>query len=722
MRPIRVAFIWHMHQPWYLRPGTREATLPFARLHACGAYYDMPWLLGQFEQTTVTFNLVPSLTEQIMRYARGESTDRALELSRRDPADLEPDDKCYLLTRFCTGHPSSAVEASPRYAQLLRRRGIGRDAEQIERVCRELSDPDFRDLQVWANLAWCGYAMRAESEVMRELATKDRGFTEREKLALLDEMHEAMGRVLPLYRRLWEGGKAELTTSPYYHPILPLLCDMRDAQRCMNRAKLPRMLWREPEEAQRQLERARQAHQEMFGAPPEGLWPSEGSVSDAALAEVERAGFSWAASDEQVLAYSLDPHAGERPGPQALYRPYRVGDGQLSIVFRNHQLSDLIGFVYRDWSAQDAAQDMMARLRRIAEARPTGGTKRREPPLVCVILDGENPWGWYSDRGEGFLRALYAALEADPAIETTTVTEYLSRFPARERLESVFPGSWIEHSFSTWIGGEQHRRAWEMLTNALAATRRPALRPRPSGGMDRAREQLLIAEGSDWFWWYSDQHSTPDADLFDALFRANVAEVYRALGEEEPAAVGVPIAQMTRCRFDREVAGLMQAQIDGRVTSYFEWQPAALLRTSGLGSAMRRSDFVIVETYIGYDLENLWLRVDTACTAEVGLRGHELHFVFDHDRERRLILRWPEDEEEAQPEAAGELALAAEVAVGRVIEASISLEALDAQPGSVLHLAVQVLHKGRSMERWPEIGFLELEYRGEEAAADTWFV
>ncbi len=716
--PIKVAFIWHMHQPWYLYPGTQEAALPFVRLHACSAYYDMPWLLSQFGQTAVTFNLVPSLTEQLARYARGEATDRALELSRRDAADLSPDDKRQLLARFSTGHPSSSADASPRYRELSHKRGIGRNAKQIERACRELDEAEFRDLQVWANLAWCGYAMRAESEVVRELIAKDRGFSEDDKRALLDEMHATLTKVLPLYKKLGDAGKTELTTSPFYHPILPLLCNMSDAQRCIDRAQLPTTLWHEPEEARRQLERARRAHQETFGAAPEGLWPSEGAVSDAALAEIEQAGFSWAASDEEVLAHSLNAGADNRPGAQALYRPYRVGEGHMSIVFRDHQLSDLIGFVYRDWTAADAAQDMVARLRRIAESRPTGGTERDEPPLVTVILDGENPWGWYPDGGEGFLRALYAALEAEPAVQTTTVSDYLKRSPAQERLESIFPGSWIEHSFSTWIGGAQHRRAWEALAGALAATRRAS----PSDMLDRAREQLMIAEGSDWFWWYSEQHYTTEADIFDALFRVNVTEVYQALGEPAPPEFAEPIAQIAKLGFDREVAGLMQATIDGRVTTYFEWQSAALLRTSSLGSAMRRSEFAVAETYIGYDLENLWLRVDVVADALTGLRGHELHFVFEGDPEQCLILRWPEDDTQPQPQVAGELASAAEVGVGRIIEAGISLQALNAQPGTTLGVAIQLLHEGRSIERWPETGFLEFEYRGEEAAVDTWFV
>jgi alpha-amylase/alpha-mannosidase (GH57 family) len=712
--PLQVAFVWHMHQPWYLWPGTREAALPFVRLHACASYYDMPWLLHDFDRTHATFNLVPSLTEQIARYARAEITDRSLELCRRDPADLEPADRRHLLTRFRTGHPVNATETSPRYAQLLHKRGLGRNAERIDAVASKFSDDELRDLQVWLNLAWCGYALRAESEVVRELRARDRGFSEDDKLALLDEMQGVLPRVLPLYRSLAEGGTAELTTSPYYHAILPLLCNMSDAERRIAPARLPGRLWREPGEARRQLVRARRHHESNFGVAPRGLWPSEGAVSDAALAEVDAAGFSWVASDEEVLAHTLDGQAQVRPDPPTLYRPYRVGAGDLAIVFRDHRLSDLIGFVYRDWSPTDAADDMMGRLRRIAAALPTAA----HPPLVCVILDGENPWGWYSDGGEGFLRALYAAIETDPHIQTVTVGDYLEQFPPQERLESVFPGSWIEHSFGTWIGGEQHRRAWELLTDALDATRGRE----PSEAAQRAREHLMIAEGSDWFWWYSTQHYSLDANLFDALFRDNIAEVYRALGEDAPAPVGEPIVQVSEWRLDREAVGLMQPTIDGLVSSYFEWRPAALLRTSGLASTMHRSDFVVSEVYVGHDLENLWLRVDTAGTALSSLQGHELQFLFEGEPPRRLSLQWPDDASPSQTVIAGELSSAAQVAAGKVIEAGIQLGALGVDPGATVGLAVVLLQHGRPVERWPEVGFLELQLPTEDSLLGAWFV
>lgn len=711
MAPVHVAFVWHMHQPWYLWPGSRQAALPFARLHATGAYYDMPWLLERFDDTRVTFNLVPSLVSQLVGYAAGEITDRALELSQCNAADLGPDDQRYLLTHMCGGHPAGSMAASARYGELLHKRGLDRKAESIDRACRLFRRDEYQDLQVLFNLAWCGFALAAESEVVQKLRAKDRNFTEDDKRALLEEMQVTVQRVIDLYRKAAAQGRAELTCSPFYHPILPLLCNMRDAERCIPASQLPSTLWHEPDQARLQLREGLQYHEQIFGVRPHGIWPSEGAVSDAALEIIAGEEVRWVASDEEVLAASLG-HDG-RPAPDALYRPWLAADGRVSIIFRDHQLSDLIGFVYRDWKPADAAADFLSRLRAIGRKWRDG----EPPPLVSVILDGENPWGWYPDAGGRFLAALYEGIEADPGLTTTTVTEYLERFPPDRRLDSTFPGSWIDHSFRTWIGGEEHRRAWELLTGALEALRRHAPGEK---GYARAQRHLMIAEGSDWFWWYSESQHTLDADIFDALFRAHVAEVYKALDEEPPEAVEVPIYAERVSRLSCEATGWMRAVIDGRVSNYFEWQAAALLRTTGLASAMRRSQYLVHEIYFGFDEENLWLRLDTEGRARERLAGSQLDVIFAGEHQHVMSITIGAGDEEARVD--GDLCEQADCAIDRIIEARLPLSALDAGLGSVLQLAVAVSVEGRVIERWPEIGFLELQVPTEETMAARWFV
>ena len=710
MRRVHVAFVWHMHQPWYLWPGSQLAALPFARLHACSAYYDMPWLLGQFEHTRVTFNLVPSLIEQLEGYARGEIVDRAMELSRLNPDDLTLDDQRYLLAHMCGGHPAATMAASARYGELLHKRGVDRNSETIDRACRIFSTEEYRDLQVLFNLAWCGFALDHESDVVHALRQKDRNFTEDEKIALLDVMDRTVAGVIDTYRAAAERGCAELTCSPHYHPILPLLAKMEDAERRIPAARLPQPYWREPEEARRQLRKGIDHHERVFGSRPHGLWPSEGSVSDEALRIAAEEGVQWAASDEEVLAMSLG--LSDRPSPSQRYRPWLAADGRLGMIFRDHRLSDLIGFVYRDWSAADAAEDFVTRLRSVAEATGDGA-----PPLVSVILDGENPWGWYPDAGEGFLRALYEGIEAADDVQAVTVSEHLEEFPPQSRLSSVFPGSWIDHSFRTWIGGKEHRRAWELLTGALEAVKRDRHDP---DAVEQARRHLMIAEGSDWFWWYSENQHTLDADIFDALFRSHVAATYRALGEEPPEAVEEPIYAEKISRLAREAAGPMTANIDGRITSYFEWQPAALLRTAGLASAMQRSSYIVQELHFGFDDRNLWLRLDTDRPALEALSECRMEVVFSGEVEHTIAVTGMGHGEPV--EVNGTLCAEAQCVVDQIFEARIPLAVVDLQPGGTLKLAVIIAREGHILERWPELGFLQVEVPTQEDMVSSWVI
>lgn len=706
MPRLKVAFLWHMHQPWYVWPGTQEAALPFARLHAYAGYYDMPWVLQEQEATKVTFNLVPSLTEQLRRYASGELTDRALELSRRPATELEPDDERYLLATFSGAHPDAMPELSPRYAQLCRMRGHDRGPEALDRARAAMQEQDWRDLQVWLNLACCGYALTRESEVVRELKAKDRGFAENEKAALLEELQAAVGRVLDLYREAQASGRAELSASPFYHPILPLLCDMRDAMRRIPREALPETLWHEPEEARRQLLRAREHHARLFGREPAGLWPSEGSVSDAALAVIEETGFAWAASDEEVLAQSLGRDS--RPSPQELYQPYRVGDDPLSIVFRDHGLSDCIGFVYRDWAPRDAAGDFIGRLLGISSAV----RDLNRPGLVCVMLDGENAWGTYPDGGEGFLKALYAGIEEQPELETTTLGEYLEEFPPEQSLSSVFPGSWIDHSYSTWIGGAEHKRAWDLVRGALEAVERSDSRSHT----EAAREHLMAAEGSDWYWWYSESHHDEQEAVFDQLLRANVGAVYGALGRPEPRELAEAITVVGVGVLARQPSGHMTPVVDGRVTSYFEWQAAGLLRTSSLASAMHRSDCVIREVRFGFDEERLWLRVDTTGRAASVLGDCELELTFAGEPTRRLAVKG--DAGELLGDLAGDAVAEVEV----VVEVGVLLGALGVNGGESVELAVAVVEGERVLERWPQRGFVSVEVPSTDEVSAMWIV
>ncbi|HYJ32497.1 MAG TPA: glycoside hydrolase family 57 protein [Candidatus Binatia bacterium] len=520
-RPILLALVWHMHQPSYRDPASGRSLLPWTRLHATKDYRDMVDLLRAYPRVRCTFNLTPVLLDQLERIAAG-GEDEALRLARASPAALAPEDRAALLRDFFSVHRERMLEPRPRYRELLRRAGEERSGGP------PLTEAELRDLQVWFHLAWTDPSYAGE-EPLRSLLAKGEGYTEDEKRSLLDWGCALAGTVIPAYREASTAGQIEIAASAHHHPILPLLVDS-DAPREAGAAfPLPDPPFHAPEEAEAQLKSARASHARRFGAPPRGTWPPEGAVSDAALDLIRAQGFTWAASDETVLRRALASEGGIDPPdwPAARCRPYRVetSAGPLSMIFRDRALSDRIGFVYQRWDAVDAAEDFVEQIRSSAAHAKGSG-----PALVTVILDGENCWEGYEEDGRPFLEALYERLESHPSIEAVTVSQALERMPPAETLPRVPVGSWIRDDLGIWIGHPEKNAAWAALRDARAL-----LAARGGEAPADAREALQAAEGSDWFWWYGDDHESDHKDVFDALFRGLLRRVYASLGLEPPA-------------------------------------------------------------------------------------------------------------------------------------------------------------------------------------------
>jgi alpha-amylase/alpha-mannosidase (GH57 family) len=611
----RVAILWHMHQPFYQDLVTGEHILPWVRLHGLKDYWGMVALLREFPQVRVTFNLVPSLLVQLEAFARDEAVDRHLALGLKPADALSEDERAFCVDNFFHAHKPRMIDPFPRYAELLARRGSHGRGLSPRALAAQFSTDDIRDLQVWHKLVWVDAFYFERDERIRALAAKGRGYSEDDKALLRSVELEILRAVVPEYREAARRGQVELSTSPFYHPILPLLCDSDIYLRTHPQSRMPRERFRRPEDAFEQLTRAVALHERLFGQRPEGLWPSEGSVSDEMVPLVSRAGFRWMATDEAILARSLGrgftrDGAGNLEQPEDLYRPYRVGASGLSVEcgFRDHTISDLIGFSYASWPADAAADDFIRRLHE-AGARYTARTGG--DATVFVILDGENAWEHFEGQGRPFLRALYGRLASQPGIRTVTMSEACAG--ASESLVSIFPGSWINSDFYIWIGHADDHRAWSQLAEARRVLEAPPLGV-PEDARARAHEEMLIAEGSDWFWWYGDDHSSDHDLAFDDLFRRHVRNVYRALDTPIPEELFVTnISTQPPSVEIRRPTGLIRPEIDGEVTSYFEWVGAGSFESSVVAGAMHQvseasNRLLVVE--FGFCLEHLYIRVD----------------------------------------------------------------------------------------------------------------
>lgn len=609
--PIRLALIWHMHQPSYRDAESGAVLFPWVRLHATKDYRDMADTLARHPRVHATFNVTPVLWEQLDAVAAG-AADPYLDAARIPAEALTERDRRFLLERFFDVQRERMLAPHPRYREIFERAGSP-DPGAGGGAAR--SDPgftaqDWRDLQTWFHLAWTDPSLR-DREPLRALMGKGRDYTEGEKESLLRWGVECAGTIAAAYRKLEAAGQIEVSTSAYHHPILPLLIDSDAPRQRSGDIRLPEPAFRRPEDAREQVARAVRAHTAKFGAPPRGAWPPEGAVSQDALATLVAAGFRWVASDETVLRAALESGAGESASwPRALYQAHRVETdaGPVSMLFRDRTLSDRIGFTYARWDPRAAAEDFVGRVHAARAECPEG-----ESPIVTVILDGENCWESYEEDGNPFLEALYRRIDADPEIEAVTVSEALERVPPASRLRGVPVGSWIRDDLAIWIGHPEKNRAWEELRRARDAVAQAAAAG--NVGAPAALEEIYAAEASDWFWWYGDDHPTIHADVLDRLFRARLLSAYRRLGA--PA----PMSLLQSLRGDGQggdgvigggAEGALQSRptIDGRETDFYEWRGAALYEPAGGSGSMHQASAVLRAIRYGLDGADLFVRVD----------------------------------------------------------------------------------------------------------------
>ncbi len=709
----RVAILWHMHQPFYEDLVTREHIMPWVRLHAIKDYYGMVALLREFPEVRITFNLVPSLLVQLEAFAADRARDRYLELGLKPAEQLSDAEVAFIVANFFHAQRHRMIGVHPRYAELLERRTLG----------ARFTVHELRDLQVWQKLAWIDpFYMDGDARV-KALVARGRGYSEDDKVILREVELELLNRVIPEYRDAAARGQIEIATSPFYHPILPLLCDTDIYQRTHPGSAKPRRRFQHPEDAEAQLERAARYHERLFGRRPVGLWPSEGSVSDAMVPLVAGAGFSWMATDEQILARSIGlaftrDHYGHVEQPDRLYRPYavRAGGAGISCVFRDHVLSDRIGFVYAGWEAESAAEDFVNRLveagRRFTAA--SGGEA-----LLPIILDGENAWEHFEGNGHPFLRALYGRLARHPELRTVTMAEACA-VPDRT-IDSIFPGSWIDSNFSIWIGHRDDQLAWGQLGDAKEAIE-AATEAEPVA-LEQAREELFIAEGSDWFWWYGDDHSSDHDAEFDDLFRRHLRNVYRLLNKPVPDELflsNISTAQVAA--EETPPSAWLSPTIDGEPTSYFEWLSAGTLdvpvhqgamhQTGGQGRLVSRVSF-------GFSPTDLYVRLDgDRPLSELLAEGHRFAVTFLHPTRQRLDIdatgfRW------SVRGGAG-----VRLAAGTIVELAIPLADLEAQPGQPLAFYVSASLPGGAgvadAERYPAQRPIQVAVPDEAFLGDNW--
>lgn len=722
---LHVAFLWHMHQPYYRDPFEGNYTLPWVRLHALKGYYDMVSILEEFPDIHQTFNLVPSLLRQILDYTQGNAKDIFLEHSRKPAEDLSSEEKKFILSNFFTCSWETMIKPYPRYWELLNKRGLRDSKMKGEDEIESYSIQDYRDLQVWFNLTWFGYRAREKKDAIKYLFQKAKGFTESDKVDLFRAQQEIIGEIIPMYRSARARGQIEITVSPFYHPILPLLIDWESAKRSMPSVSLPGS-FRHPEDAQRQIQKAVTYFENLFGSPPLGMWPPEGSVSPEIIPLVAQSRIRWVATDEGILFKSL-PNPMQR---NRLFQPYRVAHQgtEISIIFRDRNLSDLIGFTYAKNPPKESAKDLLRHLKNIERA--LAGERRNH--IVLIALDGENPWEYYPDGGREFLGFFYDHLCREPSLPTVSVSEFLAQNPPQEILDHLHTGSWIDQNFRIWIGSPEDNRAWSLLkkTRSLLEAETIQRANHSPEKKEMAWEEIDIAEGSDWFWWFGDDFHSDQKPEFDRLFRSHLRKVYALLDKEIPESLNWPIDWVHPVKTAIEPMGLISPQIDGRITHFYEWKGAGSIETRSPQTSMYRGENFVQGAYYGFDLDHFYFRLDPIGRPSKPLK--DLYFIihFLHPRDLKIVVPLELDPgtppyfflETLEGSPAVSPPRFTTIAVGKIIELSIPWSILEFQKKERVEFFISIQRGEIELERHPNRGYLAFTVPDQDFETMVWQV
>ncbi len=682
-----------MHQPDYRDPHSSVAAAPWVRLRATKDYLDMLVLATEHENVKVTFNLVPTLIEQFQFYQNGGS-DHQLELNLLNPAETNQSQKHQILGNAFKCHPETMIKPHSRYYKIF----LKWENSKKENSTANFTDDDIRDAQVWSNLTWVDPLFRRESPI-KILFEKGENFSEQDKIELINWQKAHIAKIIPAYVEMLKQKRIDLSFSPYFHPILPLLCDSDSAKEALPDITLPSQRFKHPEDARRQIQMSMELYESLFNRRMTGMWPSEGSLSEETVQICAGCGINWVAGDEQVLFRSLQKSQMDITAnhPCAVYRH----SSGVKMFFRDHILSDKIGFVYSGWDPEKAVTDFISHIKNAGKRL----SNNLDEVVVPVILDGENSWEFYQNDGLDFIRALYKNLSDYPEVETITMSEAAERLPERS-LKTVFAGSWIDHNFRIWIGHEEDNAAWDYLETAreFLVNFEKLNSQFDKKLIESAWQEIYNAEGSDWFWWYGDEHRGPDNYIFDILFRNHLIRVYELLESEVPDKLRSPITTEKNKPLVLMPDALVTPSIDGKLSHFYEWFGAGRFECIASGTTMHRVFRLISTIYFGFDHDFFYLRLDFANLKNLTSIAKPFIAIRFNLPGKKAIMA-PIKSINSNGVEDGKY----QFAISEIFEIAIPRKFLWTEGFGKLPFTVEIMDGKQVIEKWPESGLIECE-------------
>ena len=575
VKKLSVAFVWHMHQPCYKDEKSGLYLMPWVRLHAIKDYLDMLLLTEEFPNIRQTFNLVPLLLDQIEDYAYNGAHDLHSKYTVMNVDEMNEEDKDFVLANFFAANYEHQIEPHQRYLELYNRYYSQNGASS------SFSNQDISDLMALFNLAWFDPLHIKNSQEIAGLVAKQTNYTLEDRIRIIELQREIMRQIIPEYQKQHEAGKIEISTSPYYHSLMPLMINQETAKSANKNITLPEMSCSLKPFAQIQIEKSIKKIEEVFGKKPAGMWLPELCIGNDTLKMLLNYDFQWTIADEAILSKTLKKEMTrnyrgvlEDPFDLCVSHAYSANNKEISIIFRNAMLSNLISFEYANYNANSAANDLYERIK---VAQDKLNLSPLDNHVIVIAIDGENCWENYKNDGIEFLRAVYTLLNNDDTIDVTTVSDYLKSVKIKQVLNSITPGSWISANFDMWIGDPTKNMAWNYLSRTKDdfsyAVKNHSY---PAEVVEKARQELLIAQGSDWFWWYGEPNNSGKDEVFDYLYRAHLINVYEILGLEVPDYLQVPL-EVFMGKPSKHPKDLISPTIDGHDSDYDNWANAGCI-------------------------------------------------------------------------------------------------------------------------------------------------
>lgn len=595
-KKLSIAFYWHMHQPVYQLTPAGDFLMPWVRLHAIKDYLDMVTILDKFKNIKLNFNLVPVLLDSLIDYGQNNLHDIHSRLTVKPVEDLTDDDKEFIINNFFDANFHYMILPNEEYNRLYQKAQLNETGD-----INIFTDQEYSDLMALFNLAWFDLTYKNKYPDLKKLIKKGKNYSLEDRIKIIEIQRDIIRKIIPTYKKFMEKGKIEITTSPYYHPILPILLDINDVAKTDD---LPQNLNMELD-AKMQTKAAIDRMEELFGKRPRGIWPSEHCITPKVPEMLKELGVEWTISDEGILSNSLNfefvrDFRGYLEDPYHLLKSYNYNG--MNIIFRDAMLPNLIGFEYPNHSAEGAANDLYDRIK-VAQDKLLSSPD--EHHLLTIAMDGENCWENYSQDGEEFLSKIYSLIENDDTLETVLISDYLEKDTPKP-LNNLSSGSWINRNFKLWIDEPLKNLAWTYLKQVRDDFSNFVKENPLNPNIEAAKKELFICEGSDWFWWYGEPNDSGRDNIFDYIFREHLKNIYNFLGLKSPEYLDVPLLSAIS-KPSRYPKHEISPKINGKFEDDNEWIDAGCIRIPD-GPVLKENKFYD-KIYFGYDKDNLYLRL-----------------------------------------------------------------------------------------------------------------